>query len=94
MVKIKKEEITIVAYTRNYRITGHMYIPPGGRLSDFLSGTGSKKFIPVTNAVITDISGKNVCKATFIELNRDKIIFLLPARELEFKKYEMEQIDV
>ena len=83
MVKIQKEEKAIVAYTRNYKIQGTIFMPPGGRLSDFISGAGQKKFIPVTNAVVTDISGREVCRAMFIELNKDEIIFLIPASELE-----------
>jgi hypothetical protein len=86
MVKIKKEEKPVVAYTSTYKVTGNMFVPPGGRLSDFLSATEQKKFIPIANAVVKEISGREICRAMFIELNRDEIIFLVPASELEKKR--------
>lgn len=85
MVKIEKEEKAIVAYTSDYKIRGTVFMPPGGRLSDFIAGVGQKKFIPVADAVVTDISGNQICRTKFLELNKDKIIFLLPESELEVK---------
>lgn len=82
MVKIKKEEKPIIAYTRYYKVEGKMYMPMGARLSDFISGVGQKKFIPVTDAIVTDLSGHQVCKTNFLELNKDEIVFLVPQSEI------------
>lgn len=78
MAKIQKEEKVIVAYTYQFKIKGTVFIPPGSRLSDFMSGLGQKKFIPVVDALVTDIFGNEICRSRFLELNRDEIIFLLP----------------
>ena len=82
MVKIEKEQKPIVAYTYHYKIKGKVFTPPGSRLSDFISGIRQKKFIPVADAVITDIFGNEICRSKFLELNKDEIIFLLPQDEL------------
>ena len=86
MVKIQKEQKQIVAYPYHYKIKGKVFTPPGARLSDFISGLGQKKFIPVVDAVVTDIFGNEICKTGFLELNKDEIIFLLPESELEKHK--------
>ena len=86
MVKIEKEQKPIVAYTYHYKIKGKVFTPPGSRLSDFISAIRQKKFIPVTEAVVTDIFGNEICKTRFLELNKDEIVFLLPESELEKKK--------
>lgn len=81
MAVIKKEEKAIVAFTSKYKIRGNIFVPPGGRLSDFLGALGQKKFIPVTEAVVTDISGNLICKANFLELNKDEVVFIFPESE-------------
>ena len=83
MVKIEKEKKAIIAYTYHYKIIGTVFTPVGSRLSDFISGVGQKKFIPVADAVVTDIFGNEICKTKFLELNCDEIVFLLPESGLE-----------
>jgi len=78
MVKIEKEEKKIIAYISDYKVKGTIFMPTGGRLSDFLCGVGAKQFIPVGDAVITDVSGNEICKTDFLELNKDRILFLMP----------------
>jgi len=80
-MKIEKEQKPIIAHTASYKVTGKVFIPPGGRISDFISSTAQRKFIAVADAVVTDIFGKEICKADFLELNRDEIIFLIPGGE-------------
>ena len=83
MAKIEKEKMQIIAYTYHYKIRGKIFMPTGARLSDFISSSGQKKFIPVVDAAVTDIFGNEICKTGFLELNMDEIIFLLPEGELE-----------
>ena len=78
MVKIQKEKRSVTAYTYHYKIKGKVFTPTGGRLSDFIGSVGQKKFIPVADAVVTDIFGNKICKTDFMELNIDEIIFLIP----------------
>ena len=86
MAKIEKEQKSIVAYTYHYKISGKVFTPPGSRFSDFMSGIRQKKFIPVAEAVVTDIFGNEICKSKFLELNKDEIIFLVPESELEKRR--------
>ena len=86
MVKIAKEKKVIIAYTYQFKIRGTVFIPPGSRFSDFMGSIEKKKFIPVTNAAVTDIFGNNVCKTKFLELNKDEILFMFPESEMEKRK--------
>jgi hypothetical protein len=81
-MKIEKEAKTVIAYTYNYKIKCDVFTPPGSRVSDFIGGLGQKKFIPVSNAVVSDVFGNPVCKAKFLELNVDEILFLIPEEDL------------
>jgi hypothetical protein len=85
MVRIKKEEKPVIAYTSNYIIKGKVFTPPGARLSDYISGVGQKQFIPVSEVVVTDLSGREVCRTGFLELNKDDIIFIFPKSERKIK---------
>ena len=82
MAVIEKEEKPIVAYTSQYKIKGNIFIPPGGRLTDYLSSIGPKRFIPLTDAIVTDMHGKEICRADFIELNIGEVIFIMPVQQV------------
>jgi hypothetical protein len=81
-MKIEKETKAVIAYTYNYKIKGDVFTPPGSRFSDFVGSLSQKQFIPVSNAVVSDIFGNQICEAKFLELNLNEIIFLLPASDL------------
>ncbi|MDP3789378.1 MAG: hypothetical protein Q8R48_03130 [Candidatus Omnitrophota bacterium] len=81
-MKIEKEKKTVIAYTYNYKIKCDVFTPPGSRLSDFIGSLGQKQFIPVSNAIVSDIFGNPVCKAKFLELNVNEILFLIPDDDL------------
>jgi len=81
-MKIEKEAKTVIAYTYTYKIKGDLFTPPGSRLSDFIGGLGQKQFIPVSNAVVSDIFGNAICKTKFLELNLSEVIFLMPANDV------------
>lgn len=83
MTKIEKEEKAIIAYTTHFKIKGKVFTPPGGRLSDFISGVAQKKFIPVADVIVTDIAGNQILRTKFLELNKDEIIFMVPEEELK-----------
>ena len=84
-MKIEKEVKVVIVYTCNYRIKCDMHTPPGSRFSDFMGGLGQRQFIPVSNAVVTDIFGNLVCKAKFLEMNVNEIIFLIPEEDMASK---------
>ena len=81
MVRIEKDEKKIIAFIGNYKLRGTIFMPTGARLSDFLGGVGAKQFIPVGDVVVTDTAGKEICKSNFLELNKDRILFLIPEDE-------------
>ena len=79
MPKIEKEKRQVEVFTSNYRICGTVYTPPGARLSDFITAAAKmKKFIPVSDAIVSDAEGKEVSRAPFLELNTDIVEFFYP----------------
>ena len=52
--KTKKDNINVLVYVSGYKIFGTVYLPMGGRLTDFLNtkglGAEGEVFIPVTDA--------------------------------------------
>jgi len=88
MARIKKEKRHITAYSEAYKISGKVFLPPGGRMSDFLGGVSAKKYVPVTDAVVTDKSGNEVCRTDFLELNTDRLVFLVPEGEKAVEEEE------
>lgn len=81
-MRIEKETQTVVVYAYNYRIKCDVFTQPGSRLSDFINGLGQRQFIPVSNAVVSDIFGNPICKAKFLELNISEVLFVVPNDEL------------
>lgn len=80
MVVLKKEEMPVIAYTSHYKVKGKIFLPPGGRLSDFMSSIGQKRFIPVKDVTVTDLTGRDVYKSDFLVLNADEVIFVMPVQ--------------
>jgi len=83
MIKVDKEEKRITVYTDSYKITGKVFLPRGGRISDFLGGITEKRFIPVKEVIVTDFSGNEVCKSNFINLNTERVVYVVPDEEIE-----------
>ncbi len=83
MPKVQKERKTIAAYTAQFKIEGVIFTTPGERISDFISDAGEKKYIPVADAVVTDLTGRQICKSAFLELNVNEIVFLVPENKSE-----------
>jgi len=82
MTKIEKEQQKVVVFTNSYRITCMVHTPPGARLSDFIAAVRQKKFIPVSDVIITDVSGNEICRTSFMELNTDEVVFFIPVDEV------------
>ena len=72
-----RTKITIL--TANYRIKGYIDVLPGARVTDFV--VESKNFIVVTDAEVfdTELGGRLVLAASFIDINRQHIQILAPA---------------
>ena len=80
---VEKERIRVIIFTQHYKVVGDLYLPKGGRLTDFLnktlSGIENDVFIPVTDAECFSIEdGKLKYVNDFIVINKNHIHFLFP----------------
>lgn len=73
----KRDDRTrVTLLSENYRIVGDVHLVAGARLTDYL--TEAKSFIAVTNATVTDHSGREVLSAPFVNVNRDRVEVIVP----------------
>ena len=84
--KTKKDSINVIVYVSGYKILGTVYLPLGGRLTDFLNtkglGAEGEVFIPVTDASIYSISDDSLIHYTpFLSINKENILFIFPQEE-------------
>lgn len=91
--KTKKDNINVLVYVQDYKILGTVYLPLGGRLTDFLNtkglGAEGEVFIPVTDASIYSISDGSLIHYTpFLNINKDKILFIFPQDDITKKEKE------
>ena len=89
--KTKKDNINVLVYVSGYKIFGTVYLPMGGRLTDFLNtkglGAEGEVFIPVTDASIYNISDDSLIHYTpFLNVNKDKILFIFPQDDITQEK--------
>jgi hypothetical protein len=71
----------VIVLTKRYKITGHIDLMPGARLTDYIAAI--KSFFAVTDAVVEDINtGKVIFRGEFIDINRKNVEIILPADAL------------
>lgn len=81
---ISKKPYTVIIQTTNQTIRGTIHVRPTERVIDEING--SAKFIAVTDATILDLDGNHLYESSFITLNRDQIIWLIPLDEMQSGK--------
>jgi len=91
--KRKKDIVNVFIYIPGFRISGSIYLPLGGRLTDFLNtkglGAEGEIFIPVTDASIYDIEKGSLLHYTpFLNVNKDNILFVFPQDDDQKEKGE------
>lgn len=73
---VKNESQTrVVMCTAHFRIYGDLALMAGTRLTDYMNN--GETFLAVTNAIVTNHSGDDVLKSSFINLNRRHIEFIV-----------------
>ena len=84
-----RDEIGVIIYLSNCKIKGKMFLPPGGRVSDFVNSP-VRQFIPVTDAEIDSISGEKWSyRVKFLNLNKNEVVTIFPEEAfIDVKKSE------
>ncbi len=77
----EREKVPVIISTQNTVITGVVYLPKGGRLTDFINNV-SKGFVPLTDAVIERSDGK-IVETELLQVNKDYIVYILPQETLK-----------
>ncbi len=67
----------VIVLTKRYKITGHIDLMPGARLTDYISAV--KSFFAVTDAVVEDVNtGKVIFRGEFMDVHRKNVEIILP----------------
>ncbi len=72
----------VLILTSHQRITGDIALLPGARLTDYMCET--KAFLAVTDAVVEDLTGRQIMTAGFLNIHRDHIQLIAPAEHAAF----------
>ncbi len=78
---ISKEMLPVILQSTVNRIHGFIYVRRGERLKDELNHL--EQFFAVTNAEVFGLNGEHLYRSSFITLNRDQIVWIIPANELQ-----------
>jgi hypothetical protein len=73
----EEERTKVIIFTSCYRITGEIALVKGARLTDYIKSAES--FTALTRAEVTDLEGNSVFKASFLDVNRDRIEIIAPS---------------
>jgi hypothetical protein len=82
---VHKVSVSVLIQTSTHRIQGNCHIHADNRFSDEFNS--SIAFVPLTEVVISDNSGKIVLKSKFLVVNRSQIIWVLPNEDVEETEY-------
>jgi hypothetical protein len=80
---VTKVAVPSIIQTTDHLIRGLVHVRQGERLKDELESQGH--FMAVTGAVIYDRAGQVVFKSQFLAVQRQHIIWIMPADENENK---------
>ncbi len=82
-MKAKKDQLKVVVFTSQHKIHGNLHLIENSRLSDILNTESqARDFLPITNAVITDLKTGHSIQANFLSLNKKHIELVIEEHEL------------
>jgi len=72
----KKDKLRIIIHTKDYVISGEVYLFEDSRLSDILNSETDKMYLAMTDVVMTNSNNGNEEKKQFILVNKNSIEIL------------------
>lgn len=81
---VSKKPVSVIIQTAKNRIHGKIHIRPEDRVKDELNRR--EIFIAVTDAVVYSSENEILFTSSFLTLNTEQIIWLIPEGELREKK--------
>lgn len=83
-MKARKEQLKVVIFTSQHKIQGQLHLVENSRLSDILNTESiSRDFLPITDALVTDLSDGKTFKAGFLSVNKKKISMVMEEHEIK-----------
>jgi len=77
----QENKTRVIIFTQRHFITGEVESFPTARLTDYI--LQAKDFIALTDAEVKDHDGRKILNAPFLDIARDKIEVIMPAREVQ-----------
>jgi hypothetical protein len=77
-----QDRTVVHIYTDQFMITGEIAMYADNRLTDYIASAHA--FIAVTNAVVHDTNRQVLYKAEFLNVQKNKIVVIMPAAMVEF----------
>jgi hypothetical protein len=75
----KKEKIRVEIYTTAHRVVADLHIFAGARLTDIMQSRETASFFALTEVEVYDlVSGQELFRSDFIDVNRSHIVMLRP----------------
>jgi len=81
---ITKEAVAVLIQTPTNRIQGNIYVRPGERIKDQINQ--EETFLAITEAILYDLTGAELYRSSFLLVNREYLIWLLPEDQLQKPK--------
>jgi hypothetical protein len=72
----RKDRTTVRIYTDNFMILGEIAMFPDTRLTDYI--IGARDFVAIINAVVHDFEEKALFSTEFLNIQKDKIVAIMP----------------
>lgn len=84
---VSKKPVSVIIQTTRNRIQGKIHIRPEDRVKDELNRR--ETFIAVTDAVVYSLENEILFTSSFLTLNTEQIIWLIPEGELREQQGEV-----
>lgn len=86
-MKSQKDRLKVVVFTSQHKIQGNLHLIENSRLSDILNTESqTRDFLPITDAIITDLRTSHIIHAGFISLNKQQIELVIEEQEIKLTK--------
>ncbi len=83
-MKSKKDQLKVLVFTAQHKIQGNLHLIKNSRLSDILNTESqTRDFLPITDAIITDLRTSHIINAGFISINKRQIELVIEDQEIK-----------
>jgi hypothetical protein len=78
---VPKRPVPMTIQTSTHKIHGEVHVRPNERIKDELNR--SEPFIAITNAIVYGTGGEELYRSSFLTVNLQHIIWLIPDDDIE-----------